>query len=378
MSSQSSFKIAAIYTAVIIAMFCIPSYFALMGAVFEEKTKSINEILRWMDANEKEIFGQENPQAPRSVRFKANIYNEKRELLFGNIKNSLDLVDFKIYSKYPNIYYQKEIKVGKNLFYMIVEKQLNYNKIVFIAAMLFLFIPFIIFFMSDLFIKVGVHRYQKIQKYMDDFFNDTIHELKTPLGVIKINLELMNEKDENSKYIQRIKSALKQIQMAYEDIEYYIKHKRVSYEKEIIDFSEFLNLRMSFFEDIAMSKSISIKSDIKPNILIYINKMELQRLIDNNISNALKYSFFEGHVEVVLRKNENAQGVFLVRDEGEGIRNTKNIFERFKRENTTEKGFGLGLNIVQNICKENGICIDVKSAKDKGSIFTYTFNIYKK
>ncbi|MDR1460221.1 MAG: HAMP domain-containing histidine kinase [Campylobacteraceae bacterium] len=375
---SNNFKMLIAYMIAIAAMFCIPSYFALSSTVFEEKTKSVNEILQWVDANEKEIFKQEGLYIPRSVRFKINIYNEERELLFGDIKNPLDLTDFKIYLKYPNVYYQKEVKRGKNLFYIIIERELNYNKIAFMVAMLFLVIPFIIFFMSDLFIKVGVYHYQKTQKYMDDFFNDTMHELKTPLGVIKINLEMMDEGSRNSKYVQRIKSALKQTQMTYEDIEYYIKHKKVLCEKEIIDFSEFLNLRMAFFEDIAISKSIYIKSDIKPKILIYINKTELQRLIDNNISNALKYSYFQGNVKVVLHKNENGQGVFLVQDEGEGIKNTKNIFERFRRENTIEKGFGLGLNIVWNICKENGIRIDVKSAKNKGSIFTYTFNIYQK
>jgi signal transduction histidine kinase len=375
---SKNFKILIAYVIAVVAMFCIPSYFALTGVVSGEKNKSVNEILQWIDANEEEIFAQDGPHIPRSIRFKVNVYNEKRELLFGDIKDSLNLSNFKIYLKYPNVYYQKEIKVGKNLFFMVVEGRLNYNKIVFITAILFLVIPFIIFFMSNLFIKVGVYHYQRIQKYMDDFFNDTMHELKTPLGVIKINLEMMDENSKNSKYIQRIKSAVKQTQIAYEDIEYYIKHKRVLCEKEAVDFSELLSLRMTFFEDIAISKSISITSDIEHRVLIYIDKTELQRLIDNNISNALKYSFFQGNVKVVLRKNENGQGEFLVQDEGEGIRNTKNIFERFKRENTTEKGFGLGLNIVQNICKENSIRIDVKSAKGKGTIFTYTFNLYKK
>jgi signal transduction histidine kinase len=358
-------------------MFCIPSYFALVSALFSEKVESVNEVLQWIDVSEKEIFNQDGLYMPRSVRFKVNIYNDKKELLYGDIKNFSNLSDFKIYSKYPNVYYQKEISIDKNLFYLVVEAKLNYNKIFFLAAILFLAIPFIIFLMSDLFIKVGIYPYQKIQKCMDDFFNDTMHELKTPLGVMKINLELMSEDTQNPKHIQRIKSALKQIQMSYEDIEYYIKHKKLSYEKEVIDFSEFLAQRMAFFEDIAISKSIAVTSLLEPKIFIRISRTELQRLIDNNVTNALKYSFSKGNIKVILRRSEDGKGEFAVQDNGEGIKNTKKVFERFKRENKTEEGFGLGLNIVRNICAKNNILIDVKSTKDKGTIFTYTFDIHK-
>jgi signal transduction histidine kinase len=361
----------------LITLFCIPSYFALTSAIFEEKDKNVGEMLKWVDIYKRNIIKKDSLYIPKSVRFKINIYNEKNELLFGNIKNNLDLINFKIYSKYPNVYYQDEIKVGAEPFYIIVESKLNYNKIIFISMMLFLVIPFIIFLMSNMFIGVNVYSYKKIQQYMDDFFNDTMHELKTPLGVIKINLEMMEQTSKNSKYIKRIKSSLKQIQMAYEDIEYYIKHKRDSYQKDVINFSEFLDARIAFFEDIASSKSIIIESYLEPEISIYINETELQRIIDNNISNALKYSFSQKKIKVVLRRNKDGSGEFLVQDEGKGIKNIKSVFERFKRENTTEGGFGLGLNIVQNICKKNNISIDVKSVKDKGSTFTYIFSIHK-
>jgi signal transduction histidine kinase len=371
MLSTDNFKTAVIYTTMIVVMFCIPSYFAVKSTIVEEKYRAVHNILNWIDQNEKNFLKKDGLHVPKSVRFKVNIYNYKRELIYGDIKYPIDGLDFKILLKYPNIYYQKEIKNGRELFYMVTELRLNYEKTIFIISMLLFVIPFVILLMSNLFIDASVYPYKKLQKYMDDFFSNTMHELKTPLGIIGINLELMNSK--NSKYIQRIKSAAKQMQMTYEDIEYYIKHKALSYQKEFVDFSEYLKLRLSFFEDIAISKAITVNSDIEPMVFVDMNKTELQRLIDNNISNAIKYSFYNGKVRVVLRKIENGFAQFTVQDEGEGINDTKSIFKRFKRENNIQGGFGIGLNIVYSICKSNGIKIDVKSAKERGTVFTYTF-----
>jgi signal transduction histidine kinase len=208
---------------------------------------------------------------------------------------------------------------------------------------------------------------------MDDFFNDSMHELKTPLGVINSNLELISKNAQNSKHIQRMRSAAKQMWMTYEDIEYYIKHKAITYDKEIVNFSEYLKFRIEFFQDIALPKSITVESAVEPDIFMNINKTQLQRLIDNNISNAIKYSFYKGKIKIILKKTKNGFAIFSVCDQGIGIENVKNIFKRFKREDNTQGGFGLGLSIVQNICDQNKIKIYVKSPKGRGSIFKYAF-----
>ncbi|MDR0666882.1 MAG: HAMP domain-containing histidine kinase [Campylobacteraceae bacterium] len=341
----------------------------------EERHKAVHDILNWIEPNEKKIFKKDGIHVTKSVRFKVNIYNYKRELIYSDIKHPIKEPDFTMMLKYPNIYYQKEIKNNGELFYMIVELQLNYEKVIFIASMLLFVIPFVILIMSNLFLDVSVYPYKKIQKYMDDFFSDAMHELKTPLGVIGINIELLSSGGKNGKYIQRIKAAAKHMQITYEDIEYYIKHKILSYQKEFVDFSEYLKLRISFFEDIFISKAITIESKIEPMIFTDINKTELQRLIDNNVSNAVKYSFYKGKVEIVLKKTGDGLAQFIVKDEGEGIKDTKSIFKRFKREDSTQGGFGIGLNIVRNICKNNDIEIDVKSVKNYGTTFTYTFKL---
>ena len=378
MLSLNPFRSVLVYTLIVMALFCVPSYFAIQSTIMEEKYKATQEILEWVDAHEQNIFEKEHFDIPRSVRFHINIYDATHTLHYQGIQKSLDDLNFKIRVIYPFLYYQKEITKESELFYLVVEQELNYTKIIFITTMLFFIVLFLIYLMSNVFINSSIYPYKKMQRYMNDFFNDSMHELKTPLGVININVELLSSYTTSTKHLQRIKAATKQMQMTYEDVEYYIKHKKVTYNKEPMDLSTYLNLRIGFFEDIAISKSITLEHNVAPHMMIYISKVELQRIIDNTLSNAIKYSFFQGKVEIKLVQKDEEHCVLSFQDYGQGIKDLYKVFQRFEREDSVQGGFGLGLNIVQNICNKNDIDISIESYENKGSCFTYIFRLDKK
>ena len=378
MLSPNPFRSVLAYTIIVMALFCVPSYFAIQSTIMEEKYKATQEIVEWVDAHEKSIFENEHFNIPRSVRFRINIYDANHQLLYKGIGEPLSDFTFKVRVVYPFLYYQKEIKKERELLYLVVELQLNYAKIIFITTMLFFIVLFLICLMSNVFIHSSIYPYKKIQRYMNDFFNDSMHELKTPLGVININVELLSHYVDSSKHLQRIKAATKQMQMTYEDVEYYIKHKKVTYNKEPINLSEYLNQRIAFFEDISISKSITLEHSVAENMMIYTSKVELQRIIDNTLSNAIKYSFFQGKVEIKLYLKDEDHCILSFQDYGQGIKDLYKVFQRFEREDSVQGGFGLGLNIVQNICNKNDIDINIESYENKGSCFTYIFRLDKK
>jgi two-component system, OmpR family, sensor kinase len=378
MLSLNPFRSVLVYTLIFMALFCVPSYFAIQSTIMEEKYKATQEILEWVSAQEKSIFAQKSFEIPRSVRFHINIYDETHTLLYQGIQEPLNDFNFKVRVIYPFLYYQKEIKKESTLFYLVVELQLNYAKIIFVTTMLFFIVLFLIYVMSNIFINSSIYPYKKMQRYMNDFFNDSMHELKTPLGVININVELLSSYVNSTKHLQRIKAATKQMQMTYEDVEYYIKHKKVTYNKEPINLSEYLSQRIAFFEDIAVSKSIHLEHSVEPNLFIFISKVELQRIIDNTLSNAIKYSFFQGKVEIKLSLKDEEHCVLSFQDYGQGIKDLYKVFQRFEREDSVQGGFGLGLNIVQNICNKNDIDINIESYENRGSCFTYIFRLDKK
>ena len=112
--------------------------------------------------------------------------------------------------------------------------------------------------------------------------------------------------------------------------------------------------------------------NIQNDIHITFNELELYRIIDNNISNAIKYSKDSSNIEIFLHK-ENNKIKLMFKDEGIGIKDKSKIFERYYRGDKITGGFGIGLSIVKNICVKNKIEIKVESQVNKGTTFIYLF-----
>lgn len=211
------------------------------------------------------------------------------------------------------------------------------------------------------------------KKMMNTFFNDAMHELKTPLGVASINLEILETRN---KQTHRIKAALKQMKITYEDVEFFIKNDRIKFPKKVLNFSKFLENRIRFSSTIAHNKKIQIISEISSSLKVFLSEIEATRLIDNNLSNAIKYSNESSKINVYL-KSDDSFAIFIIEDFGCGIKDVDTIWQRYTRQNQSQGGFGLGLNIVMKICNKNDILYDVKSIPKKGSIFTYKIPLYE-
>ncbi|MBP6498170.1 MAG: GHKL domain-containing protein, partial [Campylobacteraceae bacterium] len=116
---------------------------------------------------------------------------------------------------------------------------------------------------------------------------------------------------------------------------------------------------------------LTIESDIDLDVFILFNEIELQRICDNNISNAIKYSFENKPLHVRLFTDKE-KVIFEVQNSGEMINHPDKLFDRYYREDSARGGFGLGLNIVKEICDANDITIEIDSDEYK-TIFRYFF-----
>ncbi len=206
------------------------------------------------------------------------------------------------------------------------------------------------------------------------FIKNSVHEVNTPLTIIQTNIDLLKMKIPNNKYITNIESGSKIIQYIYDDLSYLVKKDRVVYEKEYLDFSKILISRIVFFDEIATSNSLHFISNIENDIYIKFNTTELQRIIDNNLSNAIKYSFAKSAIMVNLDYIDDEEVEFSVSTNSNKIENKNKIFDDFYRENNSRGGFGLGLKIVKEICDKNLVIISLDS-NEKETKFTYRFKI---
>ncbi|MBU3013546.1 HAMP domain-containing histidine kinase [Poseidonibacter lekithochrous] len=356
----------------------IPIYFYLDASFENQNIKDKMNLKNYASSvfSKIEDFEKENSTVfyfPRSNIYSSGIFDKENRVIFSLLKNEKRSFNNDFEKSKDKICYKEYLALNiLNANSLIVCKDIDNSQVIYNAIILLLSISFFIFLSSFFVIKQSVEPYRKLNQYLDEFLKDAMHELKTPIGVARINVDMLQLRLKNDKYILRIKSALKNMTVIYEDLEYYMQQHAVKDEKENIDFSMFLEKRIEFFSDLAISKNIKIETSIKKNILINFNKIELFRIIDNNISNAIKYSKDSSTIKVLLEKYEDEIKLAFW-DEGIGIKNTKKIFERYYRGDKITGGFGIGLSIVKNICKKNKIKIEVNSKPNIGSAFTYTF-----
>jgi signal transduction histidine kinase len=220
-------------------------------------------------------------------------------------------------------------------------------------------------------LKRSIDFTQELLEKQDRFVKNAIHEINTPLSIILMNIDLYNLKFETNPYLLKIEAAVKVLDNIYEDLAYVVKKDRVVYEKSMVNFSTFLEERVDYFEDVAQGNKLHINTNIAPELFILFNETELQRICDNNLSNAIKYSYEQHPLHVRLYEREN-EIVFEVENCGEMIKSPDQLFNRYYREDEARGGFGLGLNIVKEICDENEVSIDVLSDEVR-TLFRYRF-----
>ena len=207
------------------------------------------------------------------------------------------------------------------------------------------------------------------------FIADMVHQIRTPLTVIMTNTSLIEMKLESavSPYTNQIHSAINTLSNSYEDLSYIISNDMIVYQPINLNLSDFLQERVEFFEVIAKANRKTLHTHIEDNISLFINDTELERVIDNNISNAIKHSYDESHVDITLEK-EGSKIILKFISQGKNIYNTTKIFEKdYSESDHNKRSLGLGLNMVKYICEKNHIEYFAHS-KDNINTFTYIFH----
>lgn len=207
----------------------------------------------------------------------------------------------------------------------------------------------------------------------DQFLKNAIHEIHTPLAIIITNIDLLRMSTKDHESLDAIEAGARIIQNSYEDMTYLMKRDRIPDHFEMIDVVEFIKERVLYFNCIAHANELTISMRVGQPVLpkLFFSILKLSRMIDNTLSNAVKYSYRGSDISIVagMRKGNL---FFEVNNLGPLIKNKKKIFERFHRESDHKGGFGLGLNIVASICTEHNIEVEITSSS-RGNRFRYTF-----
>ncbi len=202
---------------------------------------------------------------------------------------------------------------------------------------------------------------------LDEFIKDTTHELNTPVSTIVSNIEMIDRSSLDKKLlkkIDRIDIGAKTISNIYQDLTYLTLGNEIISNNEDIDVEQLVQERVEYFTSLALAKKIKISTKIKEKTILYADKFKISKLLDNLISNAIKYNKIGGEIVVSVEDRE-----FSIEDSGIGIaeNDISKMQERYTRFNKSSGGFGIGLSIVSTIAKEYDLNINITSKEKVGT-----------
>lgn len=210
------------------------------------------------------------------------------------------------------------------------------------------------------------------------FTSDASHELRTPLTVIKGTLEVLIRKPRNpAEYEEKINFCVKEVNRLNHLVDQLLLLARFENQTQTLKL-ENVYLNALFLDTIArysssiQAKKINVSTEFSQDFYLKTDNYLFSIIINNLISNAVKYSNSNDDLTVKIINNGVKVECYII-DSGIGIpaEDLERIFNPFYRSKSSDhpeiKGTGLGLSIVKKLCSLLGITISITSQEDVGT-----------
>ncbi len=235
----------------------------------------------------------------------------------------------------------------------------------------------------------NIRKSKKINRQLKDldvaksrFFTNISHEMRNPLTLILAPLKGLSEKFKNTPHSNELELAYSNSSKLLERVNEILDLSKLDSGKMVLNETavNLYNLCHRIFyayESLAQYRNIEINFDFQPStsLTVNIDVEKFEKILNNLILNAFKYSESDGRVSLeVLKVDERIK--FSLCDTGKGIypEDMQNIFNRYyqaeKRDDPVSGGTGVGLTLAKEYAKLFGGDIEVESKVGKGSVFT--------
>jgi len=243
--------------------------------------------------------------------------------------------------------------------------------------------------------RIRVEALQKNAEEHNRFFANISHDMRTPLNaILGFSALAKNEtrQDVLHDYLQKIHTSGQLLLDLVNDTLTMSKLKsdklEINLEPVKLDEENLFKPVLSAIQSMAKDKQITFKVDYSGVLQRHVlaDRLILQKILLNLLTNAIKYTPMGGHVTVCFSNEKAADGgidsLISVQDDGIGISQDfqKMIFEPFAQEKRTgydNQGTGLGLAIVKQMVELLGGTVTVESVKNQGSTFTVRLRLQK-
>ena len=232
-----------------------------------------------------------------------------------------------------------------------------------------------------------VHDITQLRRFSSmrrDFISNVSHELRTPVSVIMANSETLVDGALEDKKQAKVfaKAILHNAERLSDMVSSLLDLSRIDYGElklniEELSINDCINDAIDSLKNLGKRKNISIECSCSKDKIVLADKNALERILNNLIENAFKYSDPESIINISTRKIKDYLEV-SVKDNGRGVPDQEKdfLFDRFYRtadaRATDEKGSGLGLAIVKNLVNNLNGEVGIKNTYPNGSIFWFT------
>jgi Signal transduction histidine kinase len=222
-----------------------------------------------------------------------------------------------------------------------------------------------------------------LNELKNQFIGIAAHDLRNPLGIVATYCEILMEEMDDSlsekhrRFLTAIYSSTKFMQYLVENLLDYnkIDAGKLNLNLESFNLLELVTTINSMMGVIAEQKKISLHLDCNDTyIKIIADKGKIEQVINNLLTNAIKFSYPESEIRLTLADKDSSI-LLTVEDHGKGISTAdqEELFTPFQKNaskgTSGEKGTGLGLSIVKRIVEEHNGRIWVQSKVEKGTTF---------
>jgi len=193
---------------------------------------------------------------------------------------------------------------------------------------------------------------------------EILHELNIPLSTIQANSLLLKRSIKDNKKaikrLNRIENSSKRLARLYSELVYSIKKEIHTIEKERFELIDLIKDRVNELKEVNRNP---FKLNLEPHTII-VDKIGFEKMLDNILTNAMKYSQKDKTITITLQDN-----ILTVEDKGIGIDETEliRIYERYYQSDNAVYGEGIGLALVKAYCDDEKIKIWISSQKGLGT-----------
>ncbi len=210
------------------------------------------------------------------------------------------------------------------------------------------------------------------------FSADVSHELRTPLTILRGELEhVIQLPDLRAEVVDSVGSALEEIERLAKIVESLLAISRLDsggagIEHHPFDLAALSRMTADQMQLLASEKQVSLTCKSTGSVQAIGDETRIKQVLVNLLDNAIKYTRTNGHVIVSVEAQENS-ALLTVTDDGVGIPEDSlpHVFDRFYRAEKARsrgcEGFGLGLSLVEAVCRAHGGQVSIESTEGQGT-----------